>query len=394
MKEGAVHVVKSGPTPAKILSRKRAQAFARIQANHQRDRGTMAGTTLTKKQLKAAQFRSKGKGREEAVEETGAAAGQDVGQTSRGEGTDAGEGDDKVASKGSHGEATGEKREKRRKRKEVDDDEASTTAATVADEKKRKRSGAKDDVASSKKKRTSDDAKDGAPKSKKKRFTDDGQVEEVEAAEDTKTGDAETASEDKKEDKRYIIFVGNMSYQSTAEQIAKHFSSHCHETPSVRLLTTKGDPKKLAQLPKSKQKSIAKGKAADPSAPTSKGCAFLEFTAASALQKALQFHHTQFEGRTINVELTAGGGGKGDGRKERIRKKNQDLEVERQKLHDKYVKGGKKDKADAKGAVEAKMAEEPAKPAWGPRAAAAKGRTVAKIPKWAVSGANAVRLSG
>jgi nucleolar protein 6 len=183
-----------------------------------------------------------------------------------------------------------------------------------------------------------------------------------------------------------------MSFQSTADDIAKHFLSHCGEKPSVRLLTSKGDPAKLAQLSKAKQKSIAKGKASDPSAPTSKGCAFLEFETASALQKALQYHHTQFQGRSINVELTAGGGGKGTDRKEKIKKKNQDLEVERQKIHEKYVKGQKKEKA------EGDKAEEPKKeqlPAWGPRASSSsKSNGTTKIPRWAASGSNAVRLSG
>lgn len=36
-----------------------------------------------------------------------------------------------------------------------------------------------------------------------------------------------------------------------------------------------------------------------------------------------------FEGRMINVELTAGGGGAGGERKEKIRKKNEVLDEER-----------------------------------------------------------------
>lgn len=122
---------------------------------------------------------------------------------------------------------------------------------------------------------------------------------------------------------------GNMSFDVTADMLAKHFAETCGETPKVRLLTKRGDPRALEGLSKSKQKSIAKGKARDPSAPVSKGCAFAEFAAPTALQKALRFHHSQFHGRQINVELTAGGGGTGQQRQEKIKAKNAELEKER-----------------------------------------------------------------
>jgi len=137
---------------------------------------------------------------------------------------------------------------------------------------------------------------------------------------------------------KYIVFVGNMSYDVTAEDLAKHMGDTCGEIPKVRLLTKKGDPSALDKLSNSKKKSIAKGKAQDPSAPVSKGCAFVEFSNAASLQKALRFHHTMFRGRQINVELTAGGGGKSDRRKEKIKAKNAGLDKERQKLFEKYVK--------------------------------------------------------
>jgi RNA recognition motif-containing protein len=105
----------------------------------------------------------------------------------------------------------------------------------------------------------------------------------------------------------------------------------------VRLLTRKGDPNALANLAASKRKSIAKGKAKDPTQPQSKGCAFVEFKSSAALRKGLHFHHTMLEGRKINVELTAGGGGKSDTRQQKIKKKNAGLEKERVKLHGKYV---------------------------------------------------------
>lgn len=104
----------------------------------------------------------------------------------------------------------------------------------------------------------------------------------------------------------------------------------------VRLLTKKISPSSAqheassVRLSASKLKSIARGKAADPRLKEiSKGCAFLEFKKNESVQKALRFHHTLFEGRIINVELTAGGGGKGEKRREKIESKNKKLDEER-----------------------------------------------------------------
>ena len=137
---------------------------------------------------------------------------------------------------------------------------------------------------------------------------------------------------------KYIVFVGNMAFDVTADMLAKHLGQTCGEQPTVRLLTKKGDPSALNSLSNSKKKSVAKGKAQDPSAPTSKGCAFAEFSSAVALQKALRFHHTMFHGRQINVELTAGGGGKSKQRTDKIKQKNAALEKERRKFFEKRVK--------------------------------------------------------
>lgn len=171
-----------------------------------------------------------------------------------------------------------------------------------------------------------------------------------------------------------------MSFDVTAEMLAKHFAETCGETPQVRLLTKRADPSALDGLSNSKKKSIAKGKARDPSAPVSKGCAFVEFATPVALQKGLRFHHSMFHGRQINVELTAGGGGKSEQRRKKIKAKNADLEKERQKHFEKHVKP----QAEAQ---KRKQAEEaPVRAGSGAAAAPA-----AKRAKFA-SGANAVRL--
>ena len=61
----------------------------------------------------------------------------------------------------------------------------------------------------------------------------------------------------------------------------------------------------------------------------SKGCAFLEFTHRNALQQALKLHQSTLEGRMINVELTAGGGGKSGTRLAKVRERNKALLVQR-----------------------------------------------------------------
>ena len=76
--------------------------------------------------------------------------------------------------------------------------------------------------------------------------------------------------------------------------------------PTIRLLT-----------PKAKSGTAQKAK--------SKGCAFLEFTHRNALQQALKLHQSNLDGRLINVELTAGGGGKGESRLAKVRERNKAL---------------------------------------------------------------------
>lgn len=57
----------------------------------------------------------------------------------------------------------------------------------------------------------------------------------------------------------------------------------------------------------------------------SKGFAFVEFVNKKALQEGLKLHHTELQGRMINVELTAGGGGKSEGRITKLKTRNKEL---------------------------------------------------------------------
>lgn len=107
---------------------------------------------------------------------------------------------------------------------------------------------------------------------------------------------------------RFILFVGNLKYTTTKDSIAAHFAK-CDPPPVIRLLA----PKTNSAKPNFK----------------SKGCAFLEFTHRNALQQALKLHHSELEGRNINVELTAGGGGKGQSRMDKLKDRNKNLFTQR-----------------------------------------------------------------
>jgi nucleolar protein 6 len=53
------------------------------------------------------------------------------------------------------------------------------------------------------------------------------------------------------------------------------------------------------------------------------------------MQAALKLHHTQLAGRRINVELTAGGGGKSDARTAKLSERNERVGVQRVRREEK-----------------------------------------------------------
>jgi nucleolar protein 6 len=123
--------------------------------------------------------------------------------------------------------------------------------------------------------------------------------------------------------KRYIVFLGNLPHQPSSilqPAIQAHFP--------VPPISTRIPLKKSTNAPQ--------------------GYAFLEFEDSSALEKALRLHHTTLLGRKVNVELTAGGGGKGEHRMGKIKVKNEGLEEERRKRAEEEKKE-KKDKGVAQG---------------------------------------------
>lgn len=100
-----------------------------------------------------------------------------------------------------------------------------------------------------------------------------------------------------KQKRRYILFLGNLSTTCTQEDILSHFKKKGVLIKELRLLTHKDTGK-------------------------SRGCAFAEFATDRAMNNALKFHRSRLSGRTINIEVTCGGGGKGADRKAKIVSKN------------------------------------------------------------------------
>ncbi|THH33493.1 hypothetical protein EUX98_g680 [Antrodiella citrinella] len=147
------------------------------------------------------------------------------------------------------------------------------------------------------KRKREDGAEEAGVKTKKKRG--DEAVEEVK----------KVSKEGMKQ--RFILFIGNLKYTTSAEAVRNHFKE-CVPPPTVRLRTPK---------PSETSRPTAK----------SKGFAFLEFDNKGALQTALKLHHSQLEGRNINVELTAGGGGKSETRLAKVKTRNKELHEQRVK---------------------------------------------------------------
>ncbi|KAH7488751.1 hypothetical protein PRIC1_007124 [Phytophthora ramorum] len=113
------------------------------------------------------------------------------------------------------------------------------------------------------------------------------------------------------------LFVGQLPFRATEAMVRKHFA----EAGEI----------KLRMLTDKKTKKF-------------KGTAFIEVKDSKALGAALSRHHTLLQGRRINVEMTASGGGnKSENRRNKIdslRKKQSNVQVEKTKaLIQKHIDG-------------------------------------------------------
>lgn len=158
---------------------------------------------------------------------------------------------------------------------------------------------------------------------------------------------------------RFIAFIGNLPFDTTLSSLQKHF--HAIKPDSIRLLTKKAPVNDLAAARYKDSSGHSSGRNSsgkESNAPKSKGYAFLEFSSYHRLRTCLKlYHHSYFcadesgagkgSTRRINVELTAGGGGKSEGRKEKLKVKNERLGKQRERRL-KVEKGKREERKAAK----------------------------------------------
>ncbi|WVQ73169.1 hypothetical protein IAR50_002733 [Cryptococcus sp. DSM 104548] len=227
-------------------------------------------TALTKKQQKALAFRSKQKAKKSGAEVPEDLPEQDL--------------DDNDESEQPEVAAKSDEKEKSAGKRKRDDEEGNEPSA--GDEDTASKSEEKGKGKETKKRKTAWDEEEGEKKNKGRK-------------------DAK---------QRFILFVGNLTFKTTREEIQKHFEPAVGHLPSVRLLTTKATPTQPSK---------------------SRGIAFLEVPSSTAMQACLKLHHTTINARTINVELTAGGGGAGEERKKKLNERNQRVGTQREKKAEK-----------------------------------------------------------
>jgi nucleolar protein 6 len=103
------------------------------------------------------------------------------------------------------------------------------------------------------------------------------------------------------------VFVGNLPYDATQQDVFKHFDNFLREMVlDVRMNHDKGTGE-------------------------FRGTCFVDLTDAVALSKAFKLHHSKLLDRKINVEATVGGGGKGEKRKQKLEDRKRELDKLRRK---------------------------------------------------------------
>ncbi|KAI8683220.1 hypothetical protein LRP88_04806 [Fusarium phalaenopsidis] len=191
------------------------------------------------------------------------------------------------------------KKKKKKKDKKNKDKESQQEEEPTADAE------ANDESSSKKKKKSKKDKKSSSTTA-----NNDNNDNNDEAVPNGADADTAAADADSKAD-RHIVFVGNLPFTATAETIQAHFASL--SPIHVRCMSDPADSKPC------------------------RGFAFVEFAKVWHMRTCLdKFHHSMFEdgvspARRINVELTAGGGGKTKRRQEKIQEKNRKLDENRTK---------------------------------------------------------------
>jgi RNA recognition motif-containing protein len=107
----------------------------------------------------------------------------------------------------------------------------------------------------------------------------------------------QTQSKESNEIKRkipYIAFIGQLSYETTADDLYQHIHTELGKDKELNTTITK-DSVQIRLL-------------TDPKTKKSRGMAFVELNDPETLYALLTLHHTFLKGRRINVERTTGGG--------------------------------------------------------------------------------------
>ncbi|CAG9766319.1 unnamed protein product [Ceutorhynchus assimilis] len=103
----------------------------------------------------------------------------------------------------------------------------------------------------------------------------------------------------KRDQKRFVLFVGNIPFDTTKQEIAEHFSK-VGDIVDIRIPSEKGSNRP-------------------------RGFAYIEVNNETAYERCLSMHHSQMKGRRLNVLYTQGGKKKGDDKKKEIKAKNMKL---------------------------------------------------------------------
>ena len=146
----------------------------------------------------------------------------------------------------------------------------------------------------------------------------------------------------------YILFIGQIPYTTTADDIYKHFQKYIgkkeitKETMSIRIPLDKEKNEKIKKASEeNKQQEIApeiddygaeelfdyeqSQSSEDANNKTMcRGFAFAEFKDPELMYECLKLHHTALNGRRINVSRGAGGGKEARKEKHKLRRKEQD----------------------------------------------------------------------
>ncbi|KAH6874891.1 hypothetical protein B0T10DRAFT_199856 [Thelonectria olida] len=172
---------------------------------------------------------------------------------------------------------------------------------------------------------------DKKKKKKDKKSSQDDSTTANTDADAATDGDANAEEADSAKKDRHIVFVGNLPFTATAATIEAHFSSL--SPASVRCMSDPNSDKPC------------------------RGFAFVEFSKVWHMRTCLdKFHHSMFNDevsppRRINVELTAGGGGKTKKRKDKIIEKNRKLDENRTKRIDREKNAKEENKGNGNSAT-------------------------------------------